>query len=174
MSRFYVIGSILLVGACSKVDDGRVDQSSVDSATHVEPPTSDIEPDAHAHSAAGKGRALLPIMQELGVRMAALTHGIMVDSAQMVAENAELMAEHVIATEEIARLQRTLGSEMAEFERIDTEMHGRLLRLRDAAAAGRSTEVLTRLNEVQRGCVECHDRFRDRLRAGNANAPTRE
>jgi cytochrome c556 len=113
-------------------------------------------------------------MQELGVRMAALTHGLMVDSAELVAHNAKLMAEHApIAADELARLQRTLGRDMAEFERIDTETHGRLVRLRDAAAARASDDVLTRLNEVQRGCVECHSRFRNRLRTDAAASPAR-
>lgn len=128
--------------------------------------------DVHAadvHAAEGEGRALLPIMQELGVRMAALTHGLMVDSAELVAHNAQLMAEHApIAAEELDRIKSTIGGDMAEFERIDNEVHGRLVRLREAAAAGLPADVLARLNEVQRGCVECHGRFRDRLRTSAA------
>jgi cytochrome c556 len=168
-----MLGSMLLAAACSKVDEGRIERSDVDSVTHVEP-RANVAADSHPHSAEGKGRALLPIMQELGVRMAALTHGLMVDSAELVADNAKLMAEHApIAADELARLQRTLGADMAEFERIDTETHGKLVRLRDAAASGASNDVLTRLNEVQRGCVECHSRFRNRLRTGHAASSAR-
>jgi cytochrome c556 len=144
----------------------------VDSVAHAELTTT-AEPDAHAHGTDDEGRALRPIMQELGARMAALTHGLMVDSAEMVAHNAQLMAEHApIAPDEIVRLERTLGNDMAEFERIDADVHGRLVRLREAADSG-SADVLTRLNEVQRGCVECHSRFRARLRTGSAAAPVR-
>ena len=118
------------------------------------------------NAADSRAEALLVIMQRLGTRMSALTYGLMTDDGRMVATSAAAIAEHApIAPDDLARIQRGLGADMAEFERLDAAVHEGSVRLHEAAAAGRTADVLTRLNEVQRGCVACHSQFRERLRA---------
>jgi hypothetical protein len=159
-------------GSSAAADSAAAPSDAADTGhdAHAEAPATDsASPEDHAHAATGEGRALLPIMQELGARMTALTHGLMIDSAQLVASNAAAMAEHApISAEEIERIRAELGADMAEFERIDGAVHSTLVRLHDAATAGRTDEVLTQLNEAQRGCVACHDAFRERLRTNVA------
>lgn len=123
-----------------------------------------------AHAAApGEGEPLLAIMQKLGTDMMTLTHALMIEDAEQVANAAHAIAEHApIAAEDVERIHRELGNEMPEFERLDEEVHQASVRLHEAAAAGRTDDVLARLNEVQRGCISCHTRFRERLRTNTA------
>lgn len=121
--------------------------------------------DGHAHGGTGEPRSLLAIMQQLGTDMVSLTHGLMTDSAQLVAQHAEAIANHApIAQDDLERIHQTLGEEMQEFERMDEDVHEAAVRLHEATESDDIDAVLTRLNEVQRGCVACHTQFRDRLR----------
>lgn len=123
----------------------------------------------HVHAAEGEGEALLPIMQSLGTYMTSLTHGLMTEDPAMVATNAASIASHPpVAAEEVERIHGVLGTEMAEFERLDEEVHVASEKLHEAALAGGTDDVLMRLNEVQRGCVACHTKFRERLRTNPA------
>lgn len=172
-----LVGTSMLVGGCGQ-DTGQTQADAVpatqadESASHDTHDTHDAAQDAaasatdaHAHGGTGEPRPLLPIMTQLGVDMVTLTHGLMADSAELVAHGAEAIAHHPpIAQEDIDRISRTLGAEMAEFERLDTEVHEGSVRLHEAARSGSTDQVLTILNEVQRGCVACHTKFRDRLR----------
>jgi cytochrome c556 len=120
--------------------------------------------DAHA-SDAGAGEPLLPIMQRLGTSMTALTHALMTEDHAAVQRSAAAIADHApIATTDVARIQRVLGAEMAEFERLDAVVHDAAVRLHRAAEGNDPAGVVTVLAEVQRGCVECHAKFRERLR----------
>ena len=151
-------------GAARREAPGSAHDESTDAV-----PADSGQAEDHAHTAAGEGRALLPIMQELGARMTALTHGLMIDSTGLVASSAAAMAEHApISAADLERIRRELGPDMAEFERLDEAVHSTLVRLRDAAAAERTEEVLTLLNEAQHGCIACHDAFRARLRTNVA------
>lgn len=160
--------AVLVMTACA---------TESDSAPAAAPDTSATEhrheaavTDHHPAAAPGEGKTLLAIMQELGVQMTSLTHGIMTEDTALVARSAVAIAEHApLAPEEIERIHGVLGEEMHEFERVDTEVHEASVALRDAAQAGRMNEVLDRLHQVQRGCVACHTRFRQRL----LTSPTR-
>lgn len=124
---------------------------------------------AHAHAAEGEGEMLLPIMQKLGSDMLSITHALMTDDDVRVAASAAAIADHVpIASSELERIQNVLGDEMAEFERLDEEVHMASMRLHEAAEDGRTEEVLRLLNEVQQGCISCHAQFRERLRTNPA------
>lgn len=152
--------------------DGSVQDAAADASHDAQDAAADTgatEPAGHGHGEAGTGEELLPIMQRLGTEMASLTHGLMTDDAELVARSAAAVAEHApIAPEELERIQRVLGDDMAAFEQLDASVHAASVRLNEAAAAHRTDEVLSLLNEVQRGCVACHARFRERLRTNPA------
>lgn len=172
-----LLGVCVLVAACGGAKPG-VRDSAADSIA-VEPVNADAsastrdiggnaptaEPAGHAHAGEEGGKALLVIMQQLGTSMTSLTYGLMTDNAAVVATSAAAIAEHApIAPKELERIHGALGGEMAEFERLDEAVHGASVQLHQAAEAGRTQDVLTRLNEVQRGCVACHVKFRERLK----------
>ena len=128
--------------------------------------------DGHAaggHAAAGgEGQALLPIMQRLGSEMTALTHALMTDDYETVTRSAAAIAEHApISAKELERIHAVLGADMARFEAVDESVHVASLRLHAAARARQLDQVVERLGEVQRGCVSCHVRFRERLRTNS-------
>lgn len=119
---------------------------------------------AAGHAAADGGEALLPIMQRLGGEMTALTYALMTDDYDAVTRSAAAIAEHApISAEELERIHRVLGPEMATFEAVDESVHVASVRLHDAAKARQLDQVVDRLSEVQRGCVSCHVQFRERL-----------
>ena len=175
-----LIGIVAFSGACGGEDAGQAQRdASGDTAVAAQPdpgtshdahaPAGDVADDsaAHAHAGTSEPRDLLPIMQKLGSDMAALTHGIMTEDTALVARSAEAIAHHApIAPSDIDRIHAELGDAMAEFERLDEEVHEASVRLHEAVEGGAvdMEAVLSRLNEVQRGCVACHTLFRDRLR----------
>ena len=122
--------------------------------------------EAHAHPPAeGEGLALLPIMQQLGADMLALTQALMTEDHATVAARAGAIAEHhPISADEVTRIQRTLGDAMQRFEELDMAVHNSAVALHEAAESRDVDAVITRLSEVQRGCVACHEMFRERLR----------
>lgn len=124
----------------------------------------------HAHAAPGEaGMALLPIMQGLGSNMTALTYALMTDDHQGVMEHSAAIAQHApISAEDLQRIRDVLGADMARFEAVDESVHVASMRLHDVARAREPQQVVTRLAEVQSGCVSCHVQFRERLRTNPA------
>lgn len=167
-----IIGASVLAGGCDTGGQARDEAADAPSTAqgneadaHDTATAPAVGTDSHAHGGSGEPRSLLAIMQQLGVDMTSLTHGLMTDDAEMVAHAAETIANHApIAPEDIERIHDTLGDEMVEFERLDDNVHELSVRLYDAAESGDTDQVLTLLNEVQRGCVACHTQFRERLR----------
>ena len=177
-----LLGSLLLVGtACQQSADRTADGHQAATAaadSHAMPATpagdehaasehAASEHAASAHAAEGEGgMALLPIMQGLGTSMTALTYALMTDDHATVAKSASAIATHApISAEELQRIARVLGSDMRAFEAVDESVHVASVRLHEAAQARQPDQVVTRLGEVQRGCVSCHAQFRERLRA---------
>lgn len=164
-----VIGAFGFVAACGGEDAGTTQRDVAGDTAAASRP--DSPPSHDTHAGTGEAEDLLPIMQKLGMEMAALTHGIMTEDTALVARSAESIAHHApIAQGEIERIHTELGAEMEEFERLDVEVHEASVRLYETAEgdAVEMEAVLSRLNEVQRGCVQCHTLFRERLRTNTA------
>ena len=152
----------LTLTACESAAD-RTDRA-VDSALSTAAAAQSDTSAVHAH-AAEDGEALFPIMQRLGTNMTALTHALMTDNLDAVTTSAAAIAEHApISAEELVRIQRVLGDEMATFEAVDESVHTASVRLHDMARAGDTDAIVDQLGQVQRGCVSCHAQFRARLR----------
>jgi len=161
-----LIGLAVFAGACDSGQRSAANRPDTQAVAAPAPDTASAHASAHAHPAEGEGEPLLRIMQRLGTRMSALTYGLMTDDSAMVTTSAAAIAEHApIAADDLERIRGVLGADMAEFERLDAAVHEGSVRLHDAAAAGRTADVLTGLTEVQRGCVACHSQFRERLRS---------
>lgn len=109
--------------------------------------------------------ALLPIMRQLAVDMAALQNALFMEDFEEVEARAESIAHHPhISPAEIARIQSELGSDMEEFEELDVAVHDASVRMYEASRGDDIDAVLGALADVQSGCVACHERFRERLR----------
>lgn len=120
--------------------------------------------DHAAHGGAGEPAPLLVIMRGLNADMVALTSALMLEDRDRVVSSAAAIANHApIAPEDIVRIRRELGEEMAEFERIDEEVHDASIRLSEMASSGQMYEVIDQLAEVQRGCIACHTLYRTQL-----------
>lgn len=153
-----LMGMLGFFGACGGAD-----------TAHDDPAAG--EPAAHVHEGVGEPRGLLPIMAQLGVDMTLLTQGLMREDIALMARAAEAIAHHPpISQDDIERIQRELADKWPEFERLDETVHEASVRLHEAVTgpAVDLQDVLSRLHEVQRGCVECHTAFRERLRTNPA------
>ncbi len=120
-------------------------------------------PHDHGHGG-GEGETLHEIMHELGEQMLALTDGLLHDDADAVVHSAAAIADHApISQDELERIRHVLGDEMAGFEALDKASHAAAVRVHEAAKAGRTDDVITRLGDLQRTCVGCHTQYRERL-----------
>ncbi len=168
-----LLGTLIVAGtACQPPPDSAAGtgDTAVASATHDDHAVGEQEAGGHAHAAPGEGGLpLLAIMQGLGSDMTALTYSLVTDDHEGVARRAASIAEHApISAEDLERIHGTLGEDMARFEAVDESVHVASRRLHEAARADDPQLVITRLGEVQRGCVSCHTQFRERLRTNTA------
>lgn len=171
----FLSGLVLVLAAgCQQSSDRGAAAADSTAASAPHSGVADAGEHAGDESAAGhaatdhanaEGLPLLPIMQRLGSEMTALTHALMTDDYETVTRSAAAIATHVpISTEELQRIRRVLGAEMAAFEAVDESVHVASVRLHEAAQARELGVVVDRLGDVQRGCVSCHVQFRERLR----------
>lgn len=151
--------ALLAAFACGRADDTHAAGDS----THD---TARATPSLAAHdSAQGAPLALRPIMQLLGVEMARLANALWIDDYAALDTSATAIASHPhIAPEEVARIERILGSEVATFDSLDRAVHEASLALQRAAQSRDSEAIVNSLGTVQQGCVACHSQFRERLR----------
>ena len=130
-----------------------------------------VHDDAHADTAVighdhEDPMALQPIMQRLAADMAGLQSALWVEDFRAVEARAAAIAGHAhISEDEILRLERELGPELEAFHHADESVHEAAVKMHEAATSGNVPALLDRLAEVQRGCVDCHARFRERVRA---------
>lgn len=127
----------------------------------------DVDSGHAAHIRPGEPAPLLVIMRQLNADMQALTTALMTDDREGVVGSAAAIANHApIAHDDVERIRHELGPEMADFERIDEEVHDASLQLSEIAVTGQMYEVIDRLADVQRGCIACHTLYRTELTRG--------
>lgn len=180
LTRVIVFGAVIAMAGCGTPPDQEPEALDRTTEAEADSPTLESGPDAgdrphsgaepaHAHGGSGDPAPLLQIMQGLGTEMTSLTYGLMTEDGEQVATSAHAMADHApISQDDLDRIHQELGAEMAEFERLDEAVHEGSIRLHEAAESGDTDEVLSRLNELQRNCMACHERFRERLRTNPA------
>lgn len=103
-------------------------------------------------------------MLQMATDMSALMQALWLEDYEQMSAHAAAVAGHArISVEELARIEAALGSEMAAFVAADEAVHQASVRLHGAAEAREIEVFLEQLAGVQRGCVDCHSRFRARL-----------
>lgn len=110
---------------------------------------------------------LFALMAGLERDMAGISRGLWRGDLQGIAAGAEAVANHpTVPPQEAQTIGGILGAEMAEFKAADTRVHHLAIRVRDRARAGDFAGALSADGELRHGCVECHTRFRQRIREG--------
>ena len=165
VSPFLVFVLLLLGTACSE----RVDSMNGGAQAPAPAPTAAAgqaqEVAAGQHGAADdESLPLLPIMLQMATDMSALMQALWLEDYEQMSARAAAVAGHAgISAGELARIEAELGSEMTAFVAADEAVHQASVRLHGAAEAREMDAFLEQLAEVQRGCVDCHSRFRARL-----------
>lgn len=108
---------------------------------------------------------LVVIMRQLSSDLAAFSYALWLEDYQEMTARAASIADHPgMTAEEVQRIQTELGPEMADFLEADEAVHQASVRMHEAASEQQLDAILDNLAELQRGCVACHTRFRERLR----------
>ena len=157
-----VVGLAVGLAACDRQPEDPAPPVEVAGGESVEQPPEDTA--AHEPEEEHDELPLRGIMQLLSAQMGALTNALWNEDYEEMTEQSAAIAEHPhMAPDEVVRIQTTLGSDMSEFEEMDEAVHLAAVRMHEAAAARELDSFLDALVDVQRGCVSCHTRFRDRL-----------
>lgn len=120
--------------------------------------------DAHHADAEEHALPLRPIMLHMAAEMGGLMQALWLENYRGMAAHASAIAGHAhISGEEVVRIETELGPEMPAFEAADEAVHEASVRLQHAALERDLDAFVEQLAEVQRGCVGCHSRFRERL-----------
>jgi len=108
---------------------------------------------------------LLPIMLRMSADMGGVMQALWLEDYDAMTRSAAAVAGHAhISAAEMTRIGAELGPELAAFEAADAAVHEASVRMRNAAEARQLDAFLEHLATVQRGCVTCHSKFRERLR----------
>lgn len=162
-ARTILLALTLSVAACGGGAPAPEDGGEAD-AVEGAPATAERTP-ATVDTTAPPPGSLLGIMIDLEKDMAGVAHGIWWTDWEAIAASATGIAEHPqIPDEGRATIAETLGAEMSAFAGLDGAVHDASVRIREAAAAEDLEGVLEAWQTAQDGCVECHQRFRDRLK----------
>ncbi len=109
---------------------------------------------------------LRDVMLQLGEDMNAISGGLWRGDLAAVEVAALAIAGHPhVSADERTRIQTALGPAFAEFARADRFVHDAAIRVAESAAAGNMTSTLDEMVDLQTGCVNCHEMFRERLRS---------
>lgn len=109
--------------------------------------------------------SLLEIMIDLERHMNGIAHGIWWNDYDAIAAAATSIADHPqIPVADRTIVAETLGPEMGAFASLDREVHDAAVRARTAADMEDPSGVLDAWQAIQTRCVDCHLRFRDRLK----------
>lgn len=169
ISPFLVFVLLLLGTACSEregsTNGGAQAPAPAAAAAAGGRPDHAQEAAAGQHGAAdGESLPLLPIMLQMATDMSALMQALWREDYEQMSAHAAAVAGHAaISAGELARIEAELGSEMAAFVAADEAVHQASVHLHGAAEAREMDAFLKQLAAVQRGCVDCHSRFRARL-----------
>lgn len=104
---------------------------------------------------------LRKIMQELGRQMQAATDAISQEDWARVASIAPRIAEHPQPPAgEKVRILSFVGTNIARFKAFDGKTHAAAEKMMEAAEHKNGDGVITAFAEIQRGCLGCHQAFR--------------
>ncbi len=139
------------------------------SAPHSTLATPAAAPHAHErakteHAAHAGPQTLKTVMAGIAANMERIHAGLWVADLKLVSGAAMAIANHPhISGKELARVKGLLGADFGKFVAGDRKVHDAASLLGKAATAGDMKATLSRLAEIQVGCVSCHANFRTRL-----------
>ena len=114
--------------------------------------------------------SLLQIMQQLGRDLNRISDGMWSEDYAAMAAAAQAIADHPQPpVEERTRIIEGLGADAGSFRQGDQDVHDAALAVKAAAEQKDNEQVLQRYIELVQGCMGCHTRFRERVRALTAD-----
>lgn len=104
------------------------------------------------------------IMRLLSADIQVINEGIYTQNYNLIEQGAAAINEHPPLSDETrALLSETLGNRMQAFAQYDKLVHDTADSLRNAALHQNMGRVLEQYQIIQRGCVSCHESFRNEI-----------
>lgn len=122
---------------------------------------------AQDHEAHGNGvrSPLLKIMTDLGEAMNRFNDGLFKEDYVAIAKAAEDVAAHPqVLPEEMEKISKTLGKDMAKFKQWDMTAHESAASAAKAAKEKKMDGVLKFQEKTMNACISCHTQFRKRVK----------
>ncbi len=105
------------------------------------------------------------IMNELNANLIKVVDGVMNEDFDRIESASLAIAGHEKAPlSERKRIAGYLKNRASIFKKVDDTVHNGALVMAEASARHDMKAVLSNLVNIQRGCVECHSRFRTEVR----------
>ncbi|MEX2584838.1 MAG: hypothetical protein WD315_00500 [Balneolaceae bacterium] len=110
------------------------------------------------------------IMRLLSADIQLINEGIYTENYNLIEQGAAAINEHPPLSEETrSLLQETLGNRMQAFGQYDKLVHDTADSLRNVAQHQDMGRVLEQYQIIQRGCVSCHEVFRNEIVQARTN-----
>lgn len=110
------------------------------------------------------------IMRLLSADIQLINEGIYTENYNLIEQGATAINEHPPLSEETrSLLQETLGNRMQAFGQYDKLVHDTADSLRNVAQHQDMGRVLEQYQIIQRGCVSCHEVFRNEIVQARTN-----
>ncbi len=123
-----------------------------------------VAQDHDAHQPAER-KPLNTIMVDLGAAMNHLNEAIFKEDYTAVAKAAaEISAHPQVMPDEMAKIAKALGKDMATFKQWDHKAHMAAVEAEKAAAALKQSDVLKAHGKIMNACVSCHTQFRTKVK----------
>jgi cytochrome c556 len=101
------------------------------------------------------------VMKDLGKHMQTVAGAIAHEDWDQVAQTAALIGDHPKPSLlERTRIFAFVGTRMSKFKEFDTQTHEAAHEMADAASVGDGMQVINQFQQLQAGCLGCHQTFR--------------
>ncbi len=107
---------------------------------------------------------LQTIMRLIYMDIQTINEGIYTENFALIEQGAAAINEHPpLSDETTALVKKTLGDRMPAFGQYDKLVHDTADSLKNAAANHNMENVLGKYQIIQKGCVSCHQSFRNEI-----------
>ncbi|MCA9550905.1 MAG: hypothetical protein KC933_12800 [Myxococcales bacterium] len=128
----------------------------------AEEPPKKADPHAHAHGGPESPYTLKEVMQALALAEQQIQVGLLTNNRLMVAEGAKAIARHPRPKGGIEPYVKKPHDKLAEtIQEMDKRVHGSAVSMFKSAKTASMLELQKLNDEMIRGCIQCHDLFRD-------------
>ena len=128
-------------------------------AAAEEPPAKPVD---HAHAGPESAHSLKTVMQALALAEQQIQVGLLTNNRLMIGQGAKAIAHHPRPKGGIEPYIKKHQDKLAEtIQAMDKRVHGSAVAIFKGSGSATMLELQRLNDEMVRGCIQCHDLFRD-------------